>query len=171
MCCLKKAIISLKEVAQRKLCKMYSKEERATFQRAFWTAYGKYMMPVPNSTGEKVNWVNYKSGVRNIFFKLRFDRSRAQVAIELTHADRTARLEIYERFLRLKHLFEAVVGVGWQWCKETFTDDRELSSISISVENVNVFNRDDWPTVISFLKQEMLLLDRFWQEVKPMFED
>ena len=41
---------------------MYTKQEAAQLRKEFWTAFGQYMKPVPTEDGEKVNWINYKTG-------------------------------------------------------------------------------------------------------------
>lgn len=45
---------------------MYSKAEKSKIRKDFWTAFGQYMKPVPSAEGTKVNWPNYKTGVKQI---------------------------------------------------------------------------------------------------------
>lgn len=164
MCCLKKAATSLKAV-EKKVFKMYSKEEQAAIKRDFWTAYGKYMMPVPGADGDNRNWVNYKTGVKNIFFKPDFTRQSARVSVVVNHSDEAMRQRFFNQFLQLRPLFDAVVGAGWQWM---FNKDE--GSIALQLEGPDIFKRNDWPAAISFLKEQMILLDAFWEDVKPVFE-
>ena len=53
---------------------MYSKEESARLRQQFWISFGQYMKPVPSASGSTVNWTNYKTGVKNIFFKMDVDK-------------------------------------------------------------------------------------------------
>ena len=42
---------------------MYSKQELSRIREEFWTSFGRYMQPILSADGEKVNWVNYKTGM------------------------------------------------------------------------------------------------------------
>ena len=66
---------------------MYSKQEASQLRQAFWTAFGQYMLPVPSGEGEKVNWTNYKTGEKDLYFRMNADNKQATIAIELTHKD------------------------------------------------------------------------------------
>ena len=45
-----------------------------------------------------------------------------------------------------------------------------ISKLFIELKEVNIFNEDDWPAIISFLKKNMMAIDVFWNEFKPAFE-
>jgi len=45
------------------------------------------MRPVTAANGDRINWINYKTGVRNIYFRMDADINYASIAVELTHAD------------------------------------------------------------------------------------
>ena len=49
---------------------MFSRQEASQLRKEFWTAFGTYMKPVPSAEGEKVNWLNYKTGEKDVFFKM-----------------------------------------------------------------------------------------------------
>ncbi len=58
---------------------MYSKQEAANLKREFWTVFGQYMRPVLSADGEQINWVNYKTGEKHVFFKCEADSKAARV--------------------------------------------------------------------------------------------
>ncbi|RZK69081.1 MAG: DUF4268 domain-containing protein, partial [Pedobacter sp.] len=45
-----------------------------------------------------------------------------------------------------------------------------ISRIYAEIDNVNVFNKDDWPKLISFFKPRIIALDDFWYDVKDAFD-
>ncbi|MGN6617544.1 MAG: DUF4268 domain-containing protein [Ilyomonas sp.] len=45
-----------------------------------------------------------------------------------------------------------------------------ISRIYTEIKNVNIFNKNDWPQLISFFKKNMIALDEFWNNVKAIFE-
>src|SRR5882724_8418668 len=49
---------------------MYTKQEASRLRQEFWTAFGQYMALSPSTGGEKANWLNYKTGVRYLNFKM-----------------------------------------------------------------------------------------------------
>jgi hypothetical protein len=150
---------------------MYSRHEISQLRQAFWTAFGQYMSLHLSSEGEKINWLNYKTGEKNVAFKMSADKISAIISIDITHSDETQRQRYYEQFLRLRNQFEEVVGEKWQFEKSFHTEDGKLiSRIYKELTMVNVFNKEDWPTIISFLKPRLIALDAFWNDVKYAFE-
>ena len=151
---------------------MYSKEEAAKLRQQFWISFGQYMKPVPSASGSTVHWVNYKTGVKHIFLKMDVTNKKAIIAIQLTHPDTDIRHLIFDQFEEFKLLFTNTMNEEWDWNKD-FTDDygKTISQISATLSGVSVFNQQHWPDLISFFKPRMILLDEFWDNVKPVFED
>lgn len=133
-------------------------------------AFGKYLKPIPGATGESTNWVNYKTGVKNIFFRTNADNRSASIAIELTHKDHITRQVYFEQFDAFKSLLHAAVGEEWLWESQTLRDGHAISSIGITLHDVSIFDKNDWPKIISFLKPRLIALDEFWADVKLVFE-
>jgi len=150
---------------------MYSRHEAAQLKKEFWTAFGQYMVPVLSAEGEKVSWGNYKTGEKNIFFRLNADNQIANVSIELTHGDEGLRQIYYEQFLHLKHLFTSAIPEPWIWQAHA-TDDygKSISRIYIELQHVSIYKKEDWPALISFFKRNIIALDEFWSNVKYSFE-
>ncbi|MBU6120171.1 DUF4268 domain-containing protein [Hymenobacter siberiensis] len=150
---------------------MYSKAEITRLRQAFWTAFGQYMAPVPSAEGDTTNWINYKTGVKNVYFRMQADKARASIAIELTHPDAGIRELFWEQFLELKTLLHETLGETWTWAPDT-TDahGQPLSRIYYDLPGVNLFNRDDWPALISFFKPRLMALDTFWADAQYSFD-
>jgi len=150
---------------------MYTKQEAAQLKKEFWTAFGQYMTPVLSAEGEKISWVNYKTGQKNIAFKMEADNKKATVAIELSHADTGIQQLYYEQFLQLKNIFESTVEGEWNWHLHTNDEyGKVVSRISTELPGVSVFKKQDWPALISFFKTNIMALDEFWSNVKYSFE-
>lgn len=127
------------------------------------------MKPVPGASGLSVNWINYKTGIRNIHFKMDADNTRTVIAIEISHPKEEERLEYYNQFVLLKRILDSTT-FNWQW-NETFqSNHKTISSISQQLNGVNILNQADWPAIISFLKPRIIALDAFWDMVKDGFE-
>ncbi len=77
---------------------MYSKDEASQLKQEFWTAFGQYISPVPSADGLRVNWVNYKTGLKHVYFKMQADKRIAAIAIEMTHPDPGIQELFFEQF-------------------------------------------------------------------------
>ena len=129
------------------------------------------MKPVPSFEGEKVNWLNYKIGEKDVLFKMDADNTKATIAIEMVHTDPDIRQLYYEQFLVLKKMFEDIAGKTWDWSIHTRDQNgKVISRISSQVDGVSIFNKADWPALISFFKPRMIALDEFWSNAKYGFE-
>ena len=150
---------------------MYSKEEASKLRQQFWITFGKYMKPIPSADGLPVNWINYKTGVKNVFFKMDIDQKSATISINITHQDEEIRELYFNQFRALKLLFADAVNEDWIWEQNLFNEYAiPFAQISFSYTGVSVFNQQSWPEIISFLKPRMIALDQFWSDVKPIFE-
>ncbi len=150
---------------------MYSRTETAQLKKSFWTSFGQYMKPVPSAEGETINWINYKTGVKNIKFKMDADTKFAVIAIEIHNDDVFFRQLFFEQFKQLKSMLQNIVNEEWSWQELWINENKKhLSRIYLSIDGVNVLNKDHWPTIISFLKQRIIALDAFWCNAKCSFE-
>jgi hypothetical protein len=151
---------------------VYSKAEASQLRQAFWTAFGQYMAPIRSVDGWPTNWVNYKTGLKGVQFKMHADNRRASIAIELTQPDADVRELFYEQFLALRTLLHEALGEEWTWEAEVENEHGQpLSRIYKELAPANVFNREDWPALISFLKPRIIALDTFWQDSQYAFEE
>jgi hypothetical protein len=149
---------------------MYSKQQASQLRQEFWTVFGRYMQPVLSSGGEKVNWVNYKTGAKNIYFRMQAGKG-ASIAIELTHPAEALRLEYYEKFRQLRTILNSELDEEWIWKEHEMDENgRIISRIYTELDNVNIFNKEDWPALVSFFKPRIIGLDAFWNHVKHGFD-
>jgi hypothetical protein len=150
---------------------MYSRQEASQLRQEFWTSFGQYMLPVLSAEGERINWTNYKTGEKDIFFKMHADNKKASIGIELTHKEAGIQQLYFEQFQELKNILETAVGEEWDWQLHTLNDNgRLVSKIFTDIGHVSIFKKEDWPALISFFKPRLIGLDEFWSSVKYGFE-
>jgi len=151
---------------------MYSRSEAFQLKQAFWTSFGKYLSFETNAEGRKINWINYHSGYKNVYFRMDADQKKAIICIELKHADTLLRHLYFDKFKTLHSFFTHALGEEWIWEQDTTDENGEsISKIYIELPGVNVLDQADWPAIISFLKPRMMKLDEFWNDVKDGFEE
>ena len=150
---------------------MYSKQEASQLRQEFWTAFGQYMTPILSAEGEKVNWVNYKTGEKNIYFRMYADNKKATIGIELTHSDSGLQHLYFEQFKELKNILHTTLGEEWNWVLHITDDNGKLiSKIYTELPGISIFKKEDWPALISFFKPRIVALDEFWSSAKYTFE-
>jgi hypothetical protein len=150
---------------------LYSKDQASQLRQAFWTSFGQYIAPQLSAEGLKVNWINYKTGIKHLYFKMHADQRSAWIGIEIAHPDTGMQELIIEQFNEFKKMLESNVGENWQWDMH-ITDDygKTVSRIYTKLDKVNVLRREDWPALISFFKPRIIALDEFWSDAKYSFE-
>jgi hypothetical protein len=150
---------------------MYSKEQASQLRQQFWTTFGQYIAPQLSADGLKINWINYKTGVKHIQFKMQAENRSAFIAIELTHPDAGIQELHFEQFKELKLVLAHTLQEDWEWTVHTHDQNGKLvSRIYKELQNVSLFNRNDWPALISFFKPRIIALDEFWSTAKYSFE-
>lgn len=150
---------------------MYSKEESAQIRKKFWISFGQYMKLQPTASGLAVNWINYKTGIKDLYFKTDVDNKVALFRIEISVVSVDIRHLIFEQFEEYKPFFESIMGSDWLWLKDTFDEHgRQVCRIENKLENVNIFRESDWPEIVNFLKENLIAMDEFWEVAKHAFE-
>lgn len=150
---------------------MYTKQQAARLKQEFWTAFGQYMAPILSSEGERINWINYKTGEKNLHFKMQADNKMGIVSIEIGHPDLDIQQLYFEQFGQLKQIFYNTVNEEWNWLMHTSNEyGKTVSLIYTELNNVSIFKKEDWPALISFFKKHIMALDAFWNRVKYSFE-
>ncbi len=128
------------------------------------------MSPILSSEGEKVNWVNYKTGEKHVHIKMTVADKKARIGIEFSHPEPDVQEIFFHHLERLRETFADTAGSDWQWQLHIHDEGRLISRVSTSIENVMIFRKEDWPDLISFFKPRMIALDEFWNLVKHSFE-
>lgn len=150
---------------------MFSRKESSELRQSFWTAFGLYMQPILSADGEKINWVNYKTGEKDISFRMEAHNKSASVGILISHKDAAIQQLYFEQFLQLRKIFEEEVGEDWLWQLHQQDEwGRTISRITKSIDGYSIYKKEDWPTLISFFKIQIISLDNFWSLTKYSFD-
>jgi hypothetical protein len=150
---------------------MYSKEQASQIRQSFWTTFGQYISPQPSAEGLKINWVNYKTGIKHVNFRMQAESRMATIGIEIAHPDAGIQELFFEQFKELKLVLANALREDWEW--ELHGRDEygtTVSRIYKQLNNVSIFNRNDWPALISFFKPRIIALDEFWSDARYSFD-
>ena len=149
---------------------MYSKEEKKELKVGFWTELNDKLTEAGKAKGRNLEWMNYPTNIKRLFFRMEADESSARLCIDLQFVSKGIR-EIY--FLQFQELETKL--------KETLTSDihfeadyehwngKTISRIYCELDGVNVNNREDWGKIHDYLVENFLKLDAFWEEFNAIF--
>lgn len=150
---------------------MYSKDQASQLKQAFWTTFGQYISPQLSAEGNRINWINYKTNVKHLFFKMHADGKSAYITIELSHPDLGMQELLFQQFQEFRRLLENQLNENWDWQLHMQNEyGKTVTRISTSLSDVNIFRQEDWPTLISFFKPRIIALDEFWVDVRDSFD-
>jgi DNA replication protein DnaD len=150
---------------------MFKRQKASHLHEEFWTTFGRYMSPVPSAEGMRINWINYKTGLKHVYFRMDVNQNSATIAITIEHSEAGIRELYFQQFEELKTLLHESLGESWQWQLQAHTNEgKVISRIHKELTDVSVFNRDQWPALISFFKPRIIALDQFWENARYSFE-
>lgn len=151
---------------------MYSRQQASELRQEFWTIFGQYMLPQLSADRLKINWINYKTGIPGINFKMDADTRSATIAIVLSQTDLGIQELYFEQFMQLKTLLQKQLQEEWIW-QQLNTDEhgKATSRIYKQLEHVNIMDKQYWPEIISFFKPRIMALDEFWSTAKYTFDE
>ena len=151
---------------------MFSKQEAAQLRKEFWTVFGQYMSPIHSSEGEKINWINYKTGIKGLQFKMEAGQTMASIGIVFTQPDKIQQQLIFEQLMQSKNILHKILQEEWTWLLHTRDEQKKIvSKIYTAKTGVSTLKKEDWPELISFFKPRMIALDEFWNKVKYGFAE
>ena len=150
---------------------MFKRDEASLLRQEFWTSFGQYMSPVPSAEGMKINWINYRTTIKDVHFRMDANQKAASISISLEHKDAGIHELYFQQFKEFKTLLHTTLEEEWEWQLNSYvTEDKVISRIYKEITGVSVFNKDQWPELISFFKPRIIALDRFWENAKYSFE-
>ena len=149
---------------------MFSRGESSRIREAFWTTFGKYMSPVLSAEGMKINWINYHTGIKDVYFRMDTGRHANWIGISLEHRDAAIRELYFEQFLELKTMLQLSVEEEWIWQRHATSDGKSTGRIYMELKGPSVYNKEHWHSLISFFKPRIIALDEFWANGKYAFE-
>ena len=151
---------------------MYKRHEASKLKSEFWTTFGHYMNPVPSAEGLPIHWINYRTTYKDVFFRMNADHHQASISISLEQKNPAIRVLYFEKLLTFQQLLHTILQEEWIWKPEvTLEEGKVISRVSKELTGVSVYQKEDWPALISFFKPRLIALDQFWADARYSFEE
>jgi len=151
---------------------MFSKEQASALRMEFWNLFGQSLKGKMSAEGMRINWINYKTGVKDVYFRMNAESKRATIGIQITHQDLGLQELFYQQFLEAKSPLENTLGEKWIWEEAISTPEGKIiSQIYTVLEDRSIFNQKHWPEIMKFLKPRIIKLDEFWSVAGDVFKE
>jgi hypothetical protein len=151
---------------------MLSRAETRKISQDFWTSFGVFMRKHPHTHHHKSKWLNYRTGVKDVYFRLEADKEEARICIDIQHNDAGIRELYYEQFTELRNVLHDAIGMEMIWIPR-FTHPstgKQMSRLYLEKTGLNMFNRADWGPLFLFFEGHYVALDEFWSDFKGVFD-
>lgn len=150
---------------------MWSKEESRNRKKRFFTAFGVYMKKHKDEYGSRIRWVNYRTGVNAIKFRIEADNKNAFVCIDIINKDEGIREVFFEQFIEFKKVLNATM-TELIWEPSMYLQNgEEISRIYTILEGKSINNEADWVDIFRFFEQNLIALHDFWDLSQDVFKD
>lgn len=151
---------------------MFKRDEAAKIKQEFWTAFGQYMKPVLSAEMLRVNWLNYNTGLKDVYFRMDVKRNGASIAISIEHRDPGIQELFFEQFQLLHQYLNTHLDEEWDWqLHVTNEQGKVVSQICKELPGKSIFDKNHWSDLISFFKPRIIALDAFWENAKYSFDE
>jgi len=120
-------------------------------------------------SGQKVNWSNYKTRIKDLYVRLEVDTKKASFAIEFQHTDEGIRQLFFDQFKELKTVFHSIMGDNLEWIQVDEQQHKIISKICADLPGVNIYNKNTWEDAFPFFEKHMVNFDEFWSEFSELF--
>jgi hypothetical protein len=149
---------------------MLKKEELRELRTAFWTEFDEFNKKKRTAANRKISWAQYKSGIKDIYFRLDFDSKEAFFAIDLQMRDPEIRELVWEQFMETEKLLLNHVGLELEKLPNLLTKEGiYIHRMKWSLPDVSIMNQEDYPKAIRYLSAKIQGLDEFWFEFSDLF--
>jgi len=148
---------------------MYSKQEAILIRKEFWIAFDVFSR---KSIGTKRKWITYNTGIKDFALKFDVTREFARVMLCVENRSEEKRFDIFVKLKDYESLFADNLTGNWIWDEQMILENgKTVCSLFTQLDDVNIYNKNDWSKIFNFFATEMLKLENVFNEVKPLMDD
>lgn len=147
---------------------MFSKEEVKILKSEFWDGFDSYCY---KALYKKPKWLLNNTGIKNVNLMFEITETFARVLIEVGHKNESRRVDVFEWIQSYKIVIEDGFTEPLIW-DYIFTRDngKEVGRIYVQLDNVNHYNKKDWPTIYEFFFTNMSRLETNFLEIRDFLK-
>ncbi|MCH2225961.1 MAG: DUF4268 domain-containing protein [Crocinitomicaceae bacterium] len=148
---------------------MLSKEALKERNTTFWNEFRKQMRGVKSSNGKGINWINYPTGVKDVYLRMQTSGKGCVLSFEIQPKDDGVRSILWEQMTELKRVMENEMGPATAWNEFSHRfSGRNVSRIYWEDTSLNFYDFKQTEAVKAFFKEKLIAFDTFYQEYKEI---
>ena len=150
---------------------MFTKDEEKALRSAFWGSLTTKMQNYRSSTGRRVNWFKYPTGLNDIYIRTEVDQRGCRVCIDLQFKDEGIRELFYEQFLETKTVFESTLKSPVIWNPHfQHSYGTEIARVSVENNTTSLFRQEDWTEMQDFIVTHLRRIDEYWEDFGELYK-
>lgn len=152
---------------------MYSKEEAKKLRLEFWENFGRRCEGHPLLRYKNKKWMLHRTKIKGVALRFDVGRKDAMVMIELNHKNEEKRLHAFEVLEKYKPIIEDGLNsqLQWEFFYQREDSNQEVCRIFTTLENANIFNKNDWPRIFDFFIQNMSKLENNFLQIRDLLKE
>lgn len=149
---------------------MFTKEEEKQLKLDFWGGLNEILELEKGFHANKVNWMNFNTNIKPLYFRMEADEVGARLCMDIQFPDDGIRAIFYEQFTEFEAILNERFGGNTKW-QPSFqhSNGKTISRISVEHEGVSMRDKNDWPKMYEFLRENFVKLEHFWAEFGEVF--
>lgn len=112
------------------------------------------------------HWLSTGSGISGCPFNFVITKNYCSVEFALSSSEKEFNKKLFDYLYSNKNEIEKAYDDSLYWER---LDDKKMSRISYKLENVSIFNKEDWDNMIMFLTENMIKLDKVFRRYIDSF--
>ena len=112
------------------------------------------------------HWLSTGSGISGCPFNFVITKNYCSVEFALSSSEKEFNKKLFDYLYSNKNEIEKAYDDSLYWER---LDDKKMSRISYKLENVSIFNKEDWDNMIMFLPENMIKLDKVFRRYIDSF--
>jgi len=144
--------ISMATKAWEEIATQESLKERHHIRFDFWKSYlvesNKKNNLFSNISPSKDNWIGLGIGMSGVNINLTVTKTHCRSEVYFNRGSQSENKEAFDYFAKKKTEIESAFGDSLRWER---MDEKIICRIKFQLDEVNVFEKEDWPKMIDFL--------------------
>jgi len=157
--------IMMAEKTQEDISAQEELKTRHVIRKEFWTILLKKLyaqLPLFHNISPSTNhWLGAGSGVRGVGYNFGISRKYALVELYIDRGDYDENKLVFDSLYAMKDEIESRFGGVLEWDR---LDDKRASRIKYQTTDFNVFDKEQWPSMIEFLSDGMVRFEEAFKE-------
>lgn len=148
---------------------MLSKEEFKNYKITFWNEFKAHMSKHRGNSGRRMNWLQYRTDLSDIYFRLETDKNAIRVCFDIQYKDEDIRSIIWEQMGELKQVLINEMGEEGIWNEHHFNSFLpDFCRIYWEKEGLNYLRENDRQAIFDFFEDKLVRFDRFYDTYKDI---